>query len=328
MHALLNSTAPLPTYNQLHGIGQHAAPLPTAGQPVGGAGQLNGTAADGTGAGAGGVGAEEEDNEYSHKYQPLDIRELSDAEKLFIEYGTNGQLEQMIDLYNKAKQPHSGARAGVAGSAAVPTTLSIDIDCCDQWGSTALMHASVRKHVSVMRWLCANGADINKQDYRGITVLMECCWNNKLEYVRMLLNNKLQYKQQLDINLLDERDYSALMQAAEEGHTSIVQLLLEYHADMNQQEKKRCYTALMWAVVEGHPSVVQLLVNAGADLNIQDKYGFTALMQAARTRFLAAVLLLVGNGADLDVKDKKNRNVYDLGNQQVLQAIDKGRRVG
>lgn len=83
----------------------------------------------------------------------------------------------------------------------------------------------------------------------------------------------------------------------------------------------------MYMLVLGHPSVVQLLVNAGADLNIQDKYGFTALMQAARTRFLAAVLLLVGNGADLEVKDKKNRNVYDLGNQQVIQAIEKGKRV-
>lgn len=35
------------------------------------------------------------------------------------------------------------------------------------------------------------------------------------------------------------------------GHTSVVQLLIEYQADMNKQEKKRCYTALMWAVVEG-----------------------------------------------------------------------------
>jgi len=82
----------------------------------------------------------------------------------------------------------------------------------------------------------------------------------------------------------------------------------------------------MWAVVEGHPSVVQHLVTAGTDLNIQTSTGFTALMQAARTRFIAAVLLLVGNGADLDIKDKKGRSVYDLGNQQVLQAIEKGKR--
>ena len=72
--------------------------------------------------------------------------------------------------------------------------------------------------------------------------------------------------------------------------------------------------------------MVQYLVTSGTDLNVQDKYGFTALMQAARTRFIAAVLLLVGNGADLDIKDKKGRNVYDLGNQQVLQAIEKGKR--
>jgi serine/threonine-protein phosphatase 6 regulatory ankyrin repeat subunit B len=149
---------------------------------------------------------------------------------------------------------------------------------------------------------------------------MEASWNRHIDMVRLLL------KAGANINLTDERDYTALMQAAEEGHHNIVQVLIEAGCDLNKQEKKRNYTALMWSVVEGHPSVVQFLVQAGSDLNIQDKYGFTALMQAARTRFLAAVLLLVGNGADLEIKDKKNRTVYDLGNQQVLQAIEKGKR--
>lgn len=49
-------------------------------------------------------------------------------------------------------------------------------------------------------------------------------------------------------------------------------------------------------------------------------------MQAARTRFLAAILILVGCGADLDTTDKKGRSVYDLSNQQSLQAIEKGQR--
>lgn len=69
-----------------------------------------------------------------------------------------------------------------------------------------------------------------------------------------------------------------------------------------------------------------LLLLCSLLLPLSPQYGFTALMQAARTRFLAAVLLLVGHGADLDIKDKKNRTVYDLGNQQVLQAIEKGKR--
>jgi len=150
---------------------------------------------------------------------------------------------------------------------------------------------------------------------------MEACWNKHTDMVKLLLKQP-----GIDINKQDERDYTALMQTAEEGHASIVQLLIDAGADMNKQEKKRHYTSLMWSVVEGHPAVVQLLVQAGADLNIQDKYGFTALMQAARTRFLAAVLLLVSNGAELDIKDKKGRAVYELGNQQVLQAIEKGKR--
>lgn len=94
---------------------------------------------------------------------------------------------------------------------------------------------------------------------------MEASWNRHLDMVRLLL------KANANINLTDERDYTALMQAAEEGHHTIVQVLIEHSADLNKQEKKRNYTALMWSVVEGHPTVVQYLVQAGADLNIQDK---------------------------------------------------------
>lgn len=208
MTALLNSSAPIPTYNQLHGINQgnnnnniHV----TNATGVGGSTQPLTAGVDVNGA----VNVDEDDSEYSHKYQPIDARELSDAERLFVEYGTNGQLDLMVDLYNKANVKSNTMNHN--------HTISIDIDCCDQWGSTALMHASVRKHIHVIKWLCSCGADINKQDYRGITVLMECCWNNKIDYVKLLLSNKLQYKQVIDVNLMDEREYTALMQAAEEG---------------------------------------------------------------------------------------------------------------
>jgi len=243
---------------------------------------------------------EDHESEYVHTHMPLEPRELTDSEKIFLRHSIDGDLEAMQHMFTH----------GAVG----------DIDCQDQWGSTPLMHAAFRKHIPIVQWLLTNGADINKQDYRGITVLMEACWNCKVDMARLFL------KAGANVNLCDERDYTALMQAAEEGHVPIVQLLIDAKADLNKQEKKRSYTSLMWAVVEGHPNVVQSLVQHGADLNLQDKYGFTALMQAARTRFLAAVLLLVGQGADLEVKDKKGRSVYDLGNQQVIQAMEKGKR--
>jgi len=242
---------------------------------------------------------EEHENEYTHSHQPLEVREPTAHEQEFLRNSMEGNLE--------------GLKISVSQN-------RCDINCVDLWGNTALMHSCAKKHLHIVKWLMSKGADINKQDYRGITALMESAWNKKPEFVKLLLENGA------DVNLTDERDYTALMQSAEEGHANIVQILCDAGADLNKQEKKRNYTALMWAVVEGHPPVVQILVNSGADLNKQDKYGFTALMQAARTRFLAAVLMLVGAGADLDIKDKKGRSVYDLGNQQVLQAIEKGKR--
>lgn len=91
---------------------------------------------------------------------------------------------------------------------------------------------------------------------------------------------------------------SALMIASEEGHTAIVQRLIEAKVDLNQRDKvkvcvctcaegegpwyslmracclefitQRGRTALMLASNFGHVAIVQALIEAKADLNLQD----------------------------------------------------------
>ena len=82
---------------------------------------------------------------------------------------------------------------------------------------------------------------------------------------------------------------STPMKAAEEGHSEIVQLLLDYGANIKSINSKG-RDALSFAAApsmqrkntEGHYNVVRLLVNRGTDLLHKDHYDRTAIDHARR----------------------------------------------
>ena len=73
--------------------------------------------------------------------------------------------------------------------------------------------------------------------------------------------------------------WTALMFASDNGHSEIVQLLLNAKAkpDLQSDYGK---TALHLAALKGYPDIVQLLLEYGADPNISNRYGFTAIHAA------------------------------------------------
>jgi hypothetical protein len=63
-------------------------------------------------------------------------------------------------------------------------------------------------------------------------------------------------------------------------------------------------SALILAAQCGHTATVQVLIEAGANSNLQGNSGHTALMLASAQRCTATVQALLGAGADPNVKCK------------------------
>ena len=96
----------------------------------------------------------------------------------------------------------------------------------------------------------------------------------------MLLMLTKQKGQSVDALHHDKSAMTALMAASSNGSLSVLHIILEAGAKVNQRNSDGV-TALMHASVIGHAEVVRELIARGADLSATDNDGFDALIAAA-----------------------------------------------
>ena len=180
--------------------------------------------------------------------------------------------------------------------------LEADPNSSDSEGLTPLMLACIHGNIRIATLLLQARANINQQNNNGHTALILACYSETPhnDLVRLLIQSGA------DISIKSsELQNTALMYAAERGHTSIVQYLLDEGAPVNTQDVDGA-TSLMLASQFGHSEVVRVLINYGADVNIlaKDPNG-TALMFACNYQRTICVDLLLAGGADPNLCGKK-----------------------
>jgi ankyrin repeat protein len=147
--------------------------------------------------------------------------------------------------------------------------------------------------------LLAAGTDVNLQEKNGSTALMIAAQRGHTIIIKLLLAAA-----RANVNLQEIDGYTALMWAARNGHTEIVKLLLAAaRANVNLQERNG-YTALTLAVSHGRTEIIKLLLAAGADVNLQKRGGDTALMLAASDGRTEIIKLLLAAGANVNLQKR------------------------
>lgn len=145
----------------------------------------------------------------------------------------------------------------------------------------------------------------------GMTTLHYAITKGDIRAVQLLLDNGA------DINSLDWM-FSPLSRAVKCNQRDITKILLEKGADPNLFVKsyphtsQKQYTPIYYAALSGSAEVVQLLIEYDADININ--YGSperpsTPLHHAAKAGNYAAVVVLVNSGASVDANLPTSKSV-------------------
>lgn len=106
-----------------------------------------------------------------------------------------------------------------------------------------------------------------------------------------------------DINYTDYYGVTALMFAAQMGHDSVVEYLVDKVADVNLKSLDFQFTALISAVKNDHLKTAELLIRNGANIDDIDVFGRTALHYATMYGFTETADMLMYYDADVNVAD-------------------------
>jgi ankyrin repeat protein len=156
-------------------------------------------------------------------------------------------------------------------------------------GTTPLLQATEFGRIGIVRSLLAAGADVNLPDAQGSTPLMLAARTTP-ELVPVLVERGAH------VDDVDTRGFTALLEAASNGHTETVGVLLDRGADINAAAVNG-WTALLFAVQTGHIETTELLIKRHANVNVKDTKGNTALMLAKSRGNAAGIDLLMNAGA-------------------------------
>jgi ankyrin repeat protein len=179
--------------------------------------------------------------------------------------------------------------------------IYLDNIALDWTGFTSLHLASYLGLVMIAgQLLTAPGVNVNAVDSDGWTALHQAASDGHEAIISQLLAAGI------DVNATDSDGWTALHQAASNGHEAIVSQLVAAGIDVNATDSDG-RTALHWAASEGHEAIVSQLVAAGIDVNATDSHGQTALHRAASYGHEAIVSQLVAAGIDVNATDSHGR---------------------
>jgi uncharacterized protein len=151
-----------------------------------------------------------------------------------------------------------------------------DIEAKTSWGATALDWAATMGSVGVGDLLVARGAS-------GFTLIV-AAGLGKLEEVTSIVASGVDLNAHRrrgapdspnedwpadSAHIMHDVLSDAMYAAARNGHTEIVEYLLDHGAAIDAKGVFGA-TALHWAAINGHRDVVELLVTRGASLDIRD----------------------------------------------------------
>ncbi|XP_076108738.1 uncharacterized protein LOC143076757 [Mytilus galloprovincialis] len=165
--------------------------------------------------------------------------------------------------------------------------------------STPLIQSCYIGDINLVAW-CLYHCNSNVNHCRNdeVSPLFIACENGHTEVVQMLINNKA------DINKCRDTGVSPLLIACQNGHSEVIQMLINNKADINKCTDT-AVSPLYIACQNGHTEVVQMLINNKADFNKCTYIGVSPLFIACQKGHTEVVQMLIKQKAEINTCSNK-----------------------
>ncbi|KTF82898.1 hypothetical protein cypCar_00015375 [Cyprinus carpio] len=141
----------------------------------------------------------------------------------------------------------------------------------------------------------------NPESPEPISFFKACCTNNAI-IVKIMIRQGVTEE---EVREVDKNNRTGLIVACYQGYVDVVIALSQCpYVDVNWQDKEG-NTALMTAAQAGHSMITNYLLNyfPGLDINCRNCHGFTAMMKAAMQGRAECVRSLMMTGGDIEARD-------------------------
>lgn len=159
--------------------------------------------------------------------------------------------------------------------------------------------------IQVRLWLDDTEHDMNQGDDHGFSPLHWCAKEGHTKLVEMLLQRGAR------VNATNMGDDIPLHLASAHGHTEIVQLLLRHRSDVNTTNEHG-NSPLHYAAFWGYQAIAEDLINHGAEVSISNKDGDTPLDKAKQLLAKRLHDLAIESGQELKKKSYKEQSWLGL----------------
>ncbi|XP_005356727.1 ankyrin repeat domain-containing protein 33B [Microtus ochrogaster] len=158
--------------------------------------------------------------------------------------------------------------------------------------AATLLRAACTNDVGLLRALVLRGPsseEVRETDRNGRTGLIVACYHGFVDTVVALAECP-----HVDVNWQDSEGNTALITAAQAGHATITNYLLNYYPGLDLERRNIFgFTALMKAAMQGRTECVRALMLAGADVQARDpRRGMSPQEWAAYTGRVEAVRVM------------------------------------
>ena len=170
--------------------------------------------------------------------------------------------------------------------------------------------------VSTVSQLLNQGADPNAIDKTGNTALLLALNEGSFQVAKLLIESP-----KIDLEKPNLTKETPLMMAAFKGSFDLVKLLVDAHGvEINHPG----WTALHYASTNGHTRIVEYLLDKGAYVDPESPNKTTALMMAARGGHIHIVKLLLDHKADFSLVNGAGMTAIEFAEQSNQKEIVEG----